>query len=97
MLFGRLMRDSHQSLRDDYEVSCEELNLLVRIAEALPGVYGSRMTGAGFGGCTVNVVTSEHATEFAHLVRQQYHRATGIEPIVWNCQAANGASEVTPS
>jgi galactokinase len=94
-LFGRLMRDSHQSLRDDYEVSCEELDLLVRIAEALPGVYGSRMTGAGFGGCTVSLVKSEDATEFARLVREQYCSATGIEPVVWDCQAVDGASEVT--
>ena len=94
-LFGCLMYDSHRSLRDDYEVSCEELNLLVRIAEALPGVYGSRLTGAGFGGCTVSMVKSEHATEFARLVREQYRLSTGIEPAVWDCQAVDGASEVT--
>jgi galactokinase len=96
-LFGRLMYDSHQSLRDDYEVSCEELDLLVRIAEAIPGVYGSRMTGAGFGGCTVSMVKSEHATEFGRLVREQYCRSTGIEPLVWDCQAVDGASEVPSS
>jgi galactokinase len=54
------------------------------------------MTGAGFGGCTVSLVKSEHATEFARLVREQYLRATGIEPVVWDCQAVDGASEVTP-
>jgi galactokinase len=96
-VFGRLMGDSHKSLRDDYEVSCEELDLLVRIAEALPGVYGSRMTGAGFGGCTVSLVKSECAVEFAELVREQYRGAIGIEPMVWNCRAVDGASEVTPS
>ena len=95
--FGRLMGDSHKSLRDDYEVSCEELDLLVRIAEALPGVYGSRMTGAGFGGCTVSLVKSEFAVEFAQLVCQQYRSATGIDPMIWNCRAVDGASEVTPS
>jgi galactokinase len=96
-VFGGLMRDSHQSLRDDYEVSCEELDLLVGIAEAISGVYGSRMTGAGFGGCTVSVVKAERAAEFGRLVRQQYQRATGTEPVVWDCQAAEGASEVTSS
>jgi galactokinase len=96
-LFGRLMRDSHQSLRDDYEVSCKELDLLVGIAKPLPGVYGSRMTGAGFGGCTVSLVQSEHAVKFARLVGEQYFCATGIEPMVWACQAVDGASEVTPS
>jgi galactokinase len=96
-LFGRLMCESHRSLRDDYEVSCDELDLLVRIAEALSGVYGSRMTGAGFGGCTVSLVKSEHAAEFARIVREQYFQATGIEPAIWDCQVVDGASEVTSS
>ncbi len=95
--FGRLMYESHQSLRDDYEVSCAELDLLVRLAEAVPGVFGSRMTGAGFGGCTVSLVKSQEAARFARLVSQEYHRVTGIEPAVWDCQAVDGASEVTPS
>jgi galactokinase len=69
----------------------------VRIAEAVPGVYGSRMTGAGFGGCTVSAVKSEHATEFGRLIRQEYQRATGNEPLVWDCQVVDGASEVTSS
>jgi galactokinase len=94
-LFGRLMCDSHRSLRDDYEVSCEELDVLVRIAETVPGVYGSRLTGAGFGGCTVSLVKSEDAPEFARLVREQYCSLTGIEPVVWDCHAVDGASEVT--
>jgi galactokinase len=96
-LFGRLMYDSHQSLRDDYEVSCAELDLLVRLAEAVPGVYGSRMTGAGFGGCTVSLVRSEDAAGFTRLVSQEYRRATAIEPAIWDCQAVGGASEVTSS
>jgi galactokinase len=95
--FGRLMGDSHRSLRDDYEVSCQELDLMVRIAEALPGVYGSRMTGAGFGGCTVSLVQSRFAAEFSQGVCEEYRSATGIEPAIWNCQAVDGASEVTPS
>ena len=94
-LFGNLMRGSHQSLRDDYEVSCAELDLLVRLAEVAPGVYGSRMTGAGFGGCTVSLVRSEDAAGFARLVSQGYRRATGIELAVWDCHAVDGASEVT--
>ena len=94
-LFGNLMCESHRSLRDDYEVSCEELDLLVRIAEALSGVYGSRMTGAGFGGSTVSLVKSEYAAAFARIVREQYLQATGIEPAVWDCRVVDGASEVT--
>ena len=96
-LFGRLMCDSHRSLRDDYGVSCEELDLMVRTAEAVPGVYGSRMTGAGFGGCTVSLVKAENAPEFARLVCAEYRLATGIEPAVWDCQPVDGASEVTSS
>jgi galactokinase len=61
--FGRLMNASHQSLRDDYEVSCEELDVMVRLAGEVEGVYGARMTGGGFGGCTINLVSAEHAPE----------------------------------
>ena len=61
---GPLMADSHRSLRDDYDVSCPELDLLVELADDLPGVFGARMTGAGFGGCTVNLVHTEAVNEF---------------------------------
>jgi galactokinase len=93
--FGGLMRESHISLRDDYEVSCRELDLMCEIAETLPGVYGTRMTGAGFGGCTISLVESGTVDEFTRAIHERYHGATGIEPSVWACAAVDGASEVT--
>jgi galactokinase len=95
-LFGRLMYASHESLRDDYQVSCPELDLMVRIAQTLPGVYGSRMTGAGFGGCTLSLVHQEQAAEFGRKISEEYQRTTGIEPDVWTCRTADGGSEIIP-
>ena len=89
---GQLMRDSHRSLRDDYEVSCRELDLMVEVAEGLPGYYGGRMTGGGFGGCTVNLVDHSKASEFAQKVAERYQRATGISPDVFVCFPADGAA-----
>ncbi len=91
---GRLMAESHRSLRDDYQVSCPELDLMVELARSLPGVYGSRMTGGGFGGCTVNLVEAEHADEFTGAIAEGYRAKTGIEPSVWICRAVDGASEI---
>jgi galactokinase len=90
--FGRLMAESHLSLRDDYEVSSEELDLMVELAQKVEGVYGARMTGGGFGGCTVNLVKSADASRFAAQISQRYQAATGIKPDVYVCSAANGAS-----
>jgi galactokinase len=92
--FGELMYESHDSLRDDYEVSCPELDLLVRTAAALPGVYGARMTGGGFGGCTINLVRKEHADEFRTRIADEYRQATGLIPAVYVTEAAGGAEEV---
>jgi len=92
--FGALMDESHRSLRDDYQVSCDELNLMVRLARPLPGVYGARMTGGGFGGCTVNLVASEAAEEFKRSMANEYQKATGFAPEIYICQAAAGAEEV---
>ena len=63
-LFGKLMNDSHTSLRYDYEVSCEEIDILVDLAQAMPGVLGSRITGGGFGGCTVSIVKNDSVDTF---------------------------------
>jgi galactokinase len=92
--FGGLMYESHSSLRDDYEVSCPELDLLVSIARAIPGVYGARMTGAGFGGCTVNLVARESVEMFLARVTEAYFRNTGVEPEIYASNAVNGAEEV---
>jgi len=89
---GQLMRDSHRSLRDDYEVSCRELDLMVEAAEGLAGYYGGRMTGGGFGGCTVSLVDHSKVHEFAEKVAEGYQRATGVSPDVFICSPANGAA-----
>jgi galactokinase len=88
---GRLMRESHRSLRDLYQVSCAELDTMVELAEGLPGFYGGRMTGGGFGGCTVNLVQAERAPAFARQISSAYERETGIHPDTYICSAANGA------
>ncbi len=92
--FGRLMNESHQSLRDDYEVSCDELDLMVRLAREVEGVYGARMTGGGFGGCTVNLVQFDKVNEFERIVSAGYQRATGHAPEIYVCSAAEGAERM---
>lgn len=91
MRLGGLMRESHRSLRDLYEVSCRELDIMVEAAEGLPGYCGGRMTGGGFGGCTVNLVRAGNAEEFAAQISTRYEEATGIKPSVYVCSAENGA------
>ena len=88
---GELMRDSHRSLRDLYEVSCRELDVMVEAAEGLPGYCGGRMTGGGFGGCTVSLVHSANAEDFAQEIAKRYEAATGIKPNVYVCSAEDGA------
>ena len=90
--FGRLMRESHRSLSDLFEVSCRELNLMAEIAESLEGYCGGRMTGGGFGGCTVNLVKTEDAERFAEQISKKYQSTIGILPDIYVCSAANGAS-----
>ncbi len=92
--FGRLMAESHRSLRDDYEVSCKELDLMVEIASAQPGVYGARMTGGGFGGCTVNLVAVDYVDALKENVANGYEQATKLKPEIYICTASNGAGEV---
>ena len=77
--FGRLMNASHVSLRDDYEVSCRELDILAETAWEIPGVLGSRMTGGGFGGCTVSIVKKEAADEFCRVVGETYREKAGFD------------------
>jgi galactokinase len=89
--FGALMRESHRSLRDDYEVSCDELDLMVRLADSIDGVYGARMTGGGFGGCTVNLVRTDRVQPFCAQLAADYARATGRRPEIYVCEAADGA------
>jgi galactokinase len=92
--FGRLMYESHRSLRDDYEVSCSELDVMVEISSRLDGVYGARMTGGGFGGCTVNLVRTDCIEPFRIAVKEQYKKATGLDPEVYVCTLASGVEEI---
>ena len=90
---GQLLRDSHTSLRDDYEVSIGEVDALVEIANELPGVFGSRMTGGGFGGCTVSVAEHGAAPRVMDQIRERYQQRTGLAADVILCTPSCGASE----
>jgi galactokinase len=90
-MFGGLMFAGHQSLRDLYQVSTPELDALVEIARELPGIYGARLTGAGFGGCTVNLVAAEHAEAFVQQLGERYQQRTGRQAQVYLCGASAGA------
>jgi len=92
--FGLLMNESHRSLRDDYEVSCRELDLMVSLAHDIPGVYGARMTGGGFGGCTINLVDSDKIQNFKTVIADGYYKATRLIPEIYVTSAANGAEEI---
>jgi galactokinase len=91
---GRLMTASHESLRDDYEVSCRELDVAVESALSVPGVFGARMTGGGFGGCTVNLVRREALEAFQDHVTREYTRKVGLAPTIFPAEASDGAGEV---
>ena len=92
--FGQLMNESHRSLHDDYEVSCEELDLMVELAGEAHGVYGARMTGGGFGGCTINLVKAESCADFNDSVAREYERSTGVAPEIYVSRSAAGVNEV---
>ena len=89
--FGQLMYESHVSLRDDYEVSCWELDLLVELASKSHGIYGARMTGGGFGGCTINLVSANSVDAFQSRIVEDYKAATGHAAAVYLCSPAQGA------
>ena len=91
---GVLMNKSHESLRDDYEVSSEALNAMVEAAQAHRACYGARMTGAGFGGCAVALIDAEAAEDFVEKTAAQYEEKTGHTAAVYVCQATNGSEVV---
>jgi galactokinase len=93
--FGNLMQESHRSLRDDFEVSCSELDLMVELAERVEGVYGTRMTGGGFGGCTIALVQTGRVEVFQRTVREGYERSTGRTPEIYVCAAVDAVSRIT--
>ncbi len=89
--FGRAMNDCHASLRDLYEVSCPEADVMARIAQSLDGCYGARITGGGFGGCTVNLVSHPHSDAFVLRLGAAYESETGLHPEIYVCKASEGA------
>ena len=91
--FGRAMAESHRSLRDDYEVSCTELDAMVDLASRHKAVYGARMTGGGFGGCTINIVNADHVDEFRDEIVSAYERVSGRRPDTYVCSATDGAGD----
>jgi len=92
--FGQLMNGSHDSLRDLYEVTGEELDAMVDAARSVPGVLGSRMTGAGFGGCTVSLVHKDSIERFREEVGRQYNEATGLAADFYVCNIGNGVERL---
>ena len=88
---GRLMAEAHQSYSQDFEGSCVEADDMVKLALDLPGLIGARLTGGGFGGCTVNLVEQSSALTFAEALAAQYAAHTGIEPQIHICHASGGA------
>jgi len=93
-LMGRLLVESHRSLQHDYEVSCEELDFLVDTALAIEGVYGSRMTGGGFGGCTVTLLRPDAVPRFTEKIAHAYEKQFHVTPRIYRCIPSAGAAEV---
>ncbi len=92
--FGELMNQSHVSLRDDYEVSCEEIDILVDLAWKIPGVIGSRITGGGFGGCTVSIVENDAVDDFIRSIGASYKEKVGHEAEFYTVDIGEGAGEL---
>jgi len=92
---GRLLVESHRSLQQDYEVSCRELDFLVDTALSIPGVYGARMTGGGFGGCTINLVDRQNVDLLEADIRDAYQKKFGIEPDCYQVEASSGAARIS--
>lgn len=90
---GRLLYEAHESYRDDFEGSCPEADVLVELASKQAGCIGARLTGGGFGGCTVNLVKTAQAREFSENLRSGYKKATGIDADIYLCHASDGVHE----
>jgi galactokinase len=91
---GNCMAESHLSMKNDYEISCRELDIMVEIASRRGGVIGSRMTGGGFGGCTVNLVHTDSVEQFSKEIQSAYHQATGMTPEIYVSAAGAGVTEI---
>jgi galactokinase len=90
--FGALMDEAHRSYRDDFEASVSEIEVLVNAAHTVPGVYGSRLTGGGWGGCTVSLVDSDAVERFCGTVAEIYEHEVGYAPDIYACVASDGVS-----
>ena len=93
--FGELMHQAQASFRDDFEASCPEIDILIDLANKQPGCFGTRLTGGGFGGCTVNLVAATHAAAFTQAMRAGYLAATGITADIYTSRASAGAHAIT--
>jgi galactokinase len=93
--FGQLMKEAHASFRDDFEASCPEIDILVDLANRQPGCFGARLTGGGFGGCTVNLVAADEAAAFTEAMSAGYRTATGITAEIYTSRASAGAHQVS--
>jgi galactokinase len=94
---GRLMAEAHRSYSQDFEASCVEADTMVELAQELPGLIGARLTGGGFGGCTVNLVEQQYAAAFSRSLAERYSSHTGIAPQIHICHASGGAHRVQES
>ena len=92
--FGKLMNESHVSLRDDYEVSCEEIDILVNLAWEIEGVIGSRITGGGFGGCTVSIVKNDTVDYFIETIGAKYEEKVGHKAEFYVVDIGDGAKKL---
>jgi galactokinase len=92
--FGQLMNESHESMRTDYEVSCDEIDILVDLAKSFDGVYGSRLTGGGFGGCTVTLVEKSRVHDLCEFMKIEYKKRTGKECFIFETAPGPGAREL---
>jgi galactokinase len=92
--FGELMHQAHLSFRDDFQASCPQIDILVDLANRQPGCFGARLTGGGFGGCTVNLVAATHAAAFVEAMRAGYLAATGIAAEIYTSRASAGAHAI---
>ena len=93
-LFGKLMNASHESLKNDYEVSCEEIDILVDLAQAMPGVIGSRITGGGFGGCTVSIIKNDTVDTFVNEIGKAYEEKVGHKAEFYIVDIGDGAHKL---
>jgi galactokinase len=93
-LTGKLMAESHVSMRDDFEISCPEVDIMVDIAAKIPGVFGSRMTGGGFGGCTISLVEAGAVEAFNARLAREYREATKLDPTIFTCSPGAGVGPV---